>query len=143
MSDRPKSIRPAVPRFARMLLEPELQPPESFDPDSPLRESFAHLIRPEERFALELACASVLELTREAPMIVKDIPGDAMTIDLRAAVADLRYLAGYLEYTGASEGNCLERWERKLGDVAERLAERAAEIAGELEAALAAGPPAS
>lgn len=125
MSDRPKST-PAPPPF---------------DPDSSLRVTFLTMLRKRDQRLLGGLCRSMLELTREAPMIVKDIPGDAMATDLRAAAADLRYLAGYLAYTGASEGNCLERWERKLGDVAERLAERVAEVAGELEAALAAAPP--
>lgn len=132
MSDHPTSTLAVSPP----------RPETPFDPDRSLRVTFLTMLCKRDQRLLSGLCGSMLELTREARMLVKDIPGDAMATDLRAAAADLRYLAGYLAYTGASEGNCLERWERELGDVAERLAERVAEIAGELEAALDAIPPA-
>lgn len=119
------------------LLEPELPPPERLDQDRPLRESFAHLIRPKERFALERTCVSVLELTREAANIVQTIPG-GLGVDVAAIADDLPFAAELLAYLGASEGNVLDRWEARLADTAERLAPRVEEIAGELEAAVAA-----
>ena len=140
MSDREKSNLRA-PRFARVLLEPELQPPQRFSPDHPLRESFARMIRPEERFALEQACDSLLELTREAENIIAKIPG-GLDDDLSAAAADLRYTVGLLTYLGTAEGDVLERWKARLADAALRLAPKVGEIAAEIEAAIAAVAPA-
>ena len=139
MSDREKCIRSA-PRFARVLLEPELQPRERFSPDNPLRESFAHLIRPEERFALEQTCDSFLELTREAENIIAGIPG-GLDRRLSAVAADLRYAAGLLAYFGASEGDVLERWEARLADIALRLAPQIKGMAAGLESAIAEVQP--
>ena len=121
MRDRPEST-PTAPR-------------EHFDPDSPLRETFAHGVRAEDRHTLELLCRSLLELTREAPMIVRHLPDYGVRTDLEAATADLRYLAGYLDQVG--DGHALERPERQACAVAERLAVRLGEIAGELATATA------
>jgi len=137
MRDRPES-NPA-PRFARVLLEPELQPPERFSPDNPLRENFARMIRPEERFAMEQTCDSLLELTREAENIIAKIPG-GLDDDLAAAAADLRYTAGLLAYIGTAEGDVLEWWEARLADAALRFAPKVQEIAAELEAAIISKP---
>lgn len=135
MRDRGESTRP---RFTRVLLEPELLSPEEFSTDTPLRETFAHWLRPEERFALEQICDGVLELTREASRPIREsIPG-GFDRDLAAVVADLRYAEAWLAYIGRSEGNVLERWQSRLADLAERLAPKVGDLAGEVETALEA-----
>ena len=138
MSDCQKSTAPPAPppNLSELTAADEPGPPE---PDLPaLREVYASQLRQEERDKLEGLCESVLELTREATVIVREIPHGGIDDDLRAAVVDLRHLERYLRITGAQEGNCLERWESRLADAAERLAPRAGEIAAEIEAAIAA-----
>ena len=138
MSDRPKSTRPDP-------APPDLTPPDD-EPRPPehdlpaLREVYACQLRQEERGKLEGLCESVLELTREATMIARAINCGGVNDDLRAAAADLRHVELYLRWTGASEGNVLERWESRLCDVAERLADQVGVLADELEAAVAAAP---
>jgi len=139
MSNRERCIRPAL-RFARALLEPELQPRERFSPDDPLRESFAHLIRPEERLALEQTCDSLLEVTREAQNVIAGIPG-GLDRRLSAVAVDLRYFADLLASFGASDGDVLERWEARLADAALPVAPKVQEIAAEIEAAVAEVQP--
>jgi hypothetical protein len=112
-------------------------PYADFDPDAALREIYAVMLRPEDRELLAALCASVLTLTREAPVFSGGIPG-GMVANLRAASTELRHLAVYLAYTGASEGNELSRAESRLGDTAEALGARVAEVAGELDAGIAA-----
>jgi len=122
---------------------PEPPPPADREPDTDLpalREIYVCQLRQEERDKLEGLCESVLELTREADAIAREINCGAVDDDLRAAAADLRHVERYLRWTGASEGNVLERWESRLCDLAERLAPKVGEVAAELEAAVAANP---
>lgn len=111
--------------------------PSDFDPGTPLRETYARQIRPEDRARLEALCASVLQLTREAPMIVKHISYGGILDELRAAAAELRYVAGFLAWVGTGDGNELSRAEHRLADSAERIGSEIGGFVAGLEAAIA------
>lgn len=89
--------------------------------------------------ALDRLTDSMLELTREADVIVRKLDF-SFPFNIAAAARDLRYLERWLRVTGASEGDCLDRWQSRLADAAERAAPKVGEIAAELEAAVAANP---
>jgi hypothetical protein len=137
MSDRPKSTRVTFD------LPPELAPPDRDPPpfslDVALRETYRHLLRQEEGDKLEGLADSVLELTREADVIVRQLDF-SFPFNIAAAARDLRYLESWLRVTGAAEGDCLDRWQARLADAATRAAPAVGIIAAELEAAVAANP---
>jgi hypothetical protein len=124
MPDRPKTT-PPVPN------------PPRFNEDEALRQTFAHLIRPEDQETLDRLTDSMLELTREADAIVRHIDF-SFPHNIAAAARDLRYLERWLRVTGAADGDCLDRWQARLADAAERAAPKVGEVAAELEAAVAA-----
>jgi hypothetical protein len=113
--------------------------PPRFNEDEALRQTYAHLIRPEDQEILDRLTDSMLELTREADAIVRRLDF-SFPFNIAAAARDLRYLERWLRVTGAAEGDCLDRWQQRLADAAERAAPRVGEVAAELEAAVAANP---
>ena len=121
---------------------PEPPPPADREPDTDLpalREIYVCQLRREEREKLEGLCESLLELTREADAIAREIRTDCgIYTDLTAAAVDLRHVERYLRWVGANEGNLMSRGESRLCDLAERQAERIAEIASGLEAVASA-----
>ena len=144
MSDRTKST-PAPPlggsveppHSSELTMTPP--DPQRFNEDEALRQTYAHLIRPEDQQLLDRLTDSMLELTREADAIVRHIDF-SFPYNIAAAARDLRYLECWLAHTGASEGDCLDRWQSRLADAAERAAPAVGIIAAELEAAVAANP---
>jgi len=136
MSDCRKST-PCVP------VPPELLPPAPdparFNEDEALRQTYGHLIRPEDQEILDQLTDSMLELTREADAIIRHIDF-SFPFNIAAAARDLRYLERWLRVTGAAEGDCLDRWQSRLADAAERAAPKVGEVAAELEAAVVANP---
>jgi len=128
----PGSIEP--PHSGELTIAPD---PPRFNEDEALRQTYAHLIRPEDQEILDRLTDSMLELTREADAIVRRLDF-SFPFNIAAAARDLRYLERRLQVTGESEGDCLDRRQRRLADAAERAAPKVGEIAAELEAAVAA-----
>lgn len=107
-----------------------------FDADNPLRQTFAAQLFPLYRDMLDNLCRAMLAAHDEA-RLGEHIDVSDMARDLAAAAADLRYLAGWLAWSGSRE-DFETRWEHRLMDRAECLAPKVSELADELAAAVEA-----
>jgi hypothetical protein len=109
------------------------------EPDRPaLRAVFADQLRPDDLDSLERLAGAVLELTREMASHT-GVPTSAMVGQLAACADDIEHVAGALAYYGAADGDVLERWESRLGDVALTAGEDLIKVAGTLRQAIAQG----
>jgi hypothetical protein len=81
-------------------------PPPDFDPDNPLRETYADELVPEHRAILERLAGFVLELTREASVMEHYRTVGTIPANLRSATVDLRHVQGYLSHLGTMPETC-------------------------------------
>lgn len=103
-----------------------------------LRETFAVSLHPDFRALLEDHCDRVQTAHFEAA--IDDGDGRSVVVrDLASVAADLRHLEAWLREVVPHDGDTLERFEFRLGELAmQQLAPRVAEIAAEIDAALKA-----
>jgi hypothetical protein len=81
-------------------------PPPDFDPDHPLRETYADELVPEHRAVLERLAGFVLELTREAAVMEHYRTVGTIPANLRSATVDLRHTQNYLAHLGTMPETC-------------------------------------
>jgi hypothetical protein len=110
--------------------------PPAFDYDHGMRHTCTTRLMPYMHDMLDRLCRDLMRAQNEGGLDAED---EQPTVrDLRAAAADLRFIADWLMHAGDQDAET--RWENRLLDLGERLAGRVTGIAEELEAALAAAP---
>jgi len=113
--------------------------PESWNELSPLRELFLqHVTEPEANQILRAASTMLYQWALEMVNVWPDHEGGVTVCQVRAAIADLRYVEGFLSHivgTGWREGVESDR-AVLLSQGAERFADELKELTDQLEALL-------
>ena len=141
--DWKEGIRAAAGIWAdrpRDAVSPPTIDPKRWEDFPTFRESFLRWFTdPAHNAALRAFGTLLFEMVLEANRVFPDEPESFTRHDLRAAVADLRYLQGFLGYIGSQQEDMQpeeDREDMRLSKLAAKLAPRVGRIADAIEGAL-------
>lgn len=129
MPDQSESTRPAIP--------PPIVNPATWEDFNGYRETFLlHFPDPVTNAALRRTADLYYQLILESPLVMPDQPEGWVRSQIRAAVADLRFLQGFLAFLGGEAETSLTPHEEHLCRFAGARAEVIGRAADEIESEL-------